>query len=673
MSKLLAENALRNSILDAPYDPYLGIGSSIERQLFEVKEFESDINLPLAMMNVPWVQKLAEIGSIHDFVIREGRNYQPLAFKANPDQVLKEIFFNERLDQDFEYWASTCAKIKPKKGGAVIPFILNYPQRLLWAEIYDMISKGMPINVILDKSRQFGGSTLFDTVMGHVQIRIKTNWNSLIAAHVNQAAINVRSMMGTLIKEYPKEVDKLSLRPFEGTTNIKFIPERSNKITIGSMEKPDSIRSDDVKMAHLTEIGLWKKTQGKEPEDLCQSILGSLPMNEPYTMYALESTAKGVGNYFHRTWQQAVAGKNGLRPVFIPWYKDQKNRVPFTSKKAMDEFVESFTDYDLFLWNTGATLEGINFYRMQLGLFNNDAWRMRSEFPTTADESFQSTGNRYFPQEYVLALRKDNKEPIFKGEVVGDSTLGEKALNNIRFEKNERGNLWIWEMPDTANQYDHRYITSMDLGGTTDKADYSIIRVIDRLPMLEGGDPKAVLTWKGHVDHDLLATKGIQIAKAYDNALFAPEDNSMEKQEDGEHFQTILDSIKNYYRNIYIRNDVEKVGSDFVPKYGWHTNKKSKGLAIDALKSCARERMNKDKGIQDGYCYIESDERNCSEMDVFEIKQNGSVGAVDGSHDDYVMTTAIGLHIAINVMPLPRLRKQEVTRREPKHRSHSSF
>lgn len=673
MSILLTENIQRNAILDAHYDPYLGVGSSIERQLFEVEEFNAKLYLPMSMVNIPWVQKLGELGSVRDFIVQEGRNYEPLAFKANPEEVLTSIFFNQRLDDDFEYWAATCAKIKPKKGGDFIPFILNYPQRLLWMEIHDMISKGMPINLILDKSRQFGGSTLIDNVMSHIQIRIKTNWNSLIAAHINQAAINVRSMLGNLIKQYPSAVDKLSLRPFEGTTNIKIIPERSNKITIGSMEKPDSIRSDDVKMAHLTEVGLWKKTQGKEPEDLCQSILGSLPMNEPYTMYALESTAKGVGNYFHRTWQQAVKGKNGLRPVFIPWLKDQKNRVSFSSTEEMERFIESFTNYDWFLWNSGATLEGINFYRMQLGLFNNDTWRMQSEFPTTAEESFQSTGNRYFPQDYVLALRKDCVDPIFKGEIVGDALIGKKSLENVRFEKNERGNLWVWEYPDKDNLYDHRYVVSMDIGGTTEVADLSIIRVIDRLPMLSGGDPKAIITWRGHCDQDILAFKGIQLSVMCDNALFVPEDNSLEKEEDGEHFQTILDSIKDYYRNIYIRNDVEKVGSDFVPKYGWHTNKKSKGLAIDALKTAARERMNKNKDKQDGYCYYEYDERVCSEMDCFEIKQTGKVGASDGSHDDMVMATAIGLYVAISIMPLPRLRKQTIERKEPRVRSHSSF
>ena len=536
-----------------------------------------------------------------------------------------------------------------------------------------MMSNALPILFVLLKSRQFGGSTLIDILQGYIQIRIKTNWNSLIVAHINQAAINIRSMMSNLVLHYPSNVNNLSLKAFEGTHNIKIIPERSNKITIGSMETPDSVRSDDIKMAHISEAGLMKKTQGKEPEDLIQSILGSIPMDEPYTMFGIESTAKGVGNYFHRTWQQAVKGENGMKAVFIPWFKDQKNRIPFAPDESMEEFFATFNDYERFLWNAGATLEGIKFYRKQLGLFNGDKWRMQSEFPTTAEEAFQSTGNRYFPAQYVLALRQDNCEPDFKGEIVGDSTIGKQSLENIHLEENERGNLWIWEMPDQKNQYDNRYVVSMDIGGTTDRADYSIIRAFDRLPMLYGGDPVAVLTWKGHIDQDLLAWKGIQIAKFCDNALFVPEDNSMDKEEDGEHFFTILNQIKDHYSNIYVRNDEEKVGDEFVPKWGWHTNKKSKGLAVDTLKTCARERMNKDLGKQDGYCYTEYDERACSEMDCFEIKQSGKLGATDGEHDDELMTTAIGLHVAINQMPLPKPKRKETKRTNVKRANESTF
>lgn len=673
MSVIIQENIRRNAILDAEYDPFLGIGSTIKRQNFILNDYDLDIWIPEKMFDKKWVYQLAECENITDFINKHRYEHEELALSYNPIETVQEMFMNERLDQDFEFWAAGCAKIKPKKGGDFIPFYLNYPQRLLYKEIYDLQYNLKPILIILLKSRQFGGSTLIDTVMSHIQIRLKTNWNSLIAAHLNQAAINVRSMMGNLIKYYPKEIDDVSLKPFEGTTNIKIIPERSNKVTIGSMEKPDSIRSDDVKMAHLTEVGVWKKTQGKEPEDLCQSILGTIPIDEPFTMYAQESTAKGVGNYFHRTWQQAVKGENGLKAVFIPWFKDGKNRISFDEKENIEEFYKSLSDYELFLWQSGATLEGIKFYRKQLGLFNGDKWRMQSEFPTTPEEAFQSTGNRYFPANYVLAVRKDNKQPIFKGEILGDSTVGKTALENIRFEANERGNLWIWEMPDEKNMYDFRYVCSMDIGGTTEGADNSVIRVVDKLPMLTGGDPKLILTWKGHIDQDLLAWKGVQIAKKYDNALFVPEDNSLEKEEDGEHFQTILDSIKYDYKWIYIRNNVENVGSEFVPKYGWFTSKKTKGLAIDTLRTCARERMNKDLGKQDGYCCIEYDERTCSEMDCFEVKQDGKVGAVDGEHDDFVMSTAIGLHVALKETPLPRLRKTDPVRPVKKVRSESSF
>jgi len=677
MSLILEENRRRNLILDAPYNPLTGFGSTLDRQTFELSDLSEKLYLPVSMMNVPLIQKIGEYGSLTEFANREKKNNPLLLNSSDPVGVMRRVFLDERLDHDFEYWCALCAKIKPKKGGDFIPFILNYPQRLLWHEQYEMMIDLLPIFFMLLKSRQFGGSTEIDVLSAYIQTRLKTNWNSLIAAHINQGATNIRSMTTNLFKYYPQEIDSVTLKPFEGTHNIKIIPERSNKITIGSMETPDSIRTDDLKIAHVSEFGLMKKTEGKSPEDLIQSIVGTLPMDEPYTMFAIESTAKGVGNAFHRMWQQAVKGENGMKAIFIPWLKDGKNRIQFKEKENKEEFFKSLNDYEKYLWEKGATLEGIKFYRKQLGVFSGDMWRMQSEFPTTATEAFQSTGNRFFPPQYVLALRQDNKEPIFKGELIGDGMKGKKALENLHFVENHRGNLWVWEYPDEHNQYDFRYVVSMDIGGTTNQADFSIIRAFDRLPMLTGGDPKAILTWKGHIDQDLLAWRGIQIAKICDNALFVPEDNSFDrdKEEDGEHFQTILYQIKDDYRNIYIRNDEEKVGSDWVPKYGYNTNSKTKGLMLDILRGAARERMNQDEDKQDGFCYIEPDERMCDEMDCYEIKADGKLGATDGEHDDFVMGTGIGVHICLDVnkLPLPRLRRVETVRPVARKRSESSI
>ncbi len=658
---ILEENNRRNAILDAPYNPYTGFGSHIERQQVVFNDMPEPFYLPIEMLNVEWVNNLVEYHSFSDIA---------KLYKCETDDIFK-IFVNKRFEHDFEFWAAYTAKIKPKTGGDYIPFVLNYPQRLMHSVIYKQIINLEPIRAILLKSRQFGGSTYIDIFMGYIQIIHKTNWNGLIAAHIQQAATNIRFMLSTLAKHYPKNLDSnFTLKGFEGTSNIKIIPERNCKITIGSIESPDSIRADDVAVSHLTEVSSWKKTEGKAPEDLCQSILGTIP-SVPWSMYALESTAKGIGNFFHRSWQQAISGENTLTPIFIPWHKDGKNRTQFSDKEQMISFYNTLSDYERFLWEQGATLEGINFYRYKFREMNGDEWRMKAEFPTTPDEAFSSSGQRVFAPSYTEALKIDCSEPDFKGDVFADARSGKEALKNVRFDKVKGGNLWIWTMPDSYMDIDNRYCAFADIGGRTKDADYSVLVVVDRYWMMEGGDPEIVAIWKGHLDQDLFAWKCVQICSMYHNALFAVEANSLDKSEtEGGHFLTILDSIALYYKNIYARNDIEKIGDSYVPKYGFYTNHQTKGMIIDSLNAASRERYLSTIGQQEGYAIIQRDERTVYEMAMYEVKSNGTLGNPDGQHDDLVMATAGAVWLATSFMPLPKERLVSV--KKPKQRKSES-
>ena len=663
--RLISENRKRNGILDAVYSPYTGYGSLIPRQKVVFNDIENDLYLPVEMLNVEWINFLvSHYHSIHDAAKANGSNFETLFSAIN----------NERFKHDFEFWAATTAKIKPKTGGDYIPFVLNYPQRLMHNVFYSQIVNEEPIRNILLKSRQFGGTTYIDIFKGYIQIIHKTNWNDLTAAHINQAAINVRFMLSTLAKHYPKDLPSyFTLRGFEGTKNIKIIPERNCKITIGSIEAPDSIRADDVAMAHLTEVASWKKTEGKEPEDLCQSILGTIP-TVPFSMYVLESTAKGVGNFFHRTWQQAVSGENALTPIFIPWLKDPKNRINFGQHESKLDFYKSFSQYETFLWEQGATLEGIKFYRYKLKEMNGDVWRMQSEFPTTPEEAFNSSGNRVFAPAYVAALSDDCTEPEFKGDVFADARTGPDALENIRFEEVKGGNLWIWAMPDDDTSYENRYCAFADIGGRSKNADYSVLRIFDKYWQTEGGDPEIVATFRGHLDQDLFAWKCAQICKMYHNALLAIEVNSLDKSEtEGDHFLTVLDAIAPYYPNLYMRNDIEKVGDTFIPRYGFHTNHKTKGMIIDSLNAAARERYMSRKGQQEGFAYIERDRRAVDEMTMYEVKPNGSLGAIDGQHDDLVMSTAGGVWLCNSYLPVPTKKADGSIKRKKTMKSEAHF
>ena len=165
---------------------------------------------------------------------------------------------------------------------------------------------GVPIEIILLKARQWGGSTLIQFYMLWIQLVHRNNWNSVICGDVEGQSRNVRGMVTKALASYPDWLlnDQIKFTPFEGSSKNRVIENTNCVISIGSAQKPDTLRSSDISMAHLTEVGLWKATKEKKPEDLIQSIIGSLYETE-YSFLALESTAKGVGNYFHREYIKA--------------------------------------------------------------------------------------------------------------------------------------------------------------------------------------------------------------------------------------------------------------------------------------------------------------------------------------------------------------------------------
>ena len=86
---------------------------------------------------------------------------------------------------------------------------------------------------------------------------------------------------------------------------------------------------------------------------------------------------------------------------------------------------------------------------------------------------------------------------------------------------------------------------SVDIGGRSDGADWSVISVIDRYFLMEGGVEECIGTWRGHLDQDLVIWKAVQIAKFFNSALLVPESNSLDmKGDEGDHSLTILDVWK---------------------------------------------------------------------------------------------------------------------------------
>lgn len=699
---MLIENKRRNAVMTAYFNPVTGEGSILERTKVEIKDFPIPVQyLPNDMLQVPLVKGIVKYGSMREYAKRE------LDIKDFDDATrLKFIdeFVRIRYRYDFCFWCAVLVFIKKKGGGDDIRFVLNRSQRRLVELFERKRMAGKPIRLILLKARQWGGSTCTQMYFAWLQLVHKVGLNSLIVAHVKDTSTEIKDMFDRMMNHYPLEmlyemgasynVNEPKMVGVGNSVNIHRIPQRNCKIKIGTAEKPESARGGDYNLVHCSEVAMWKKTDGKTPQQIVRSACSGILLR-PYTMIVYESTANGTGNFFHTEYLAAKEGKSQFTALFISWFDIEQYSMDFgkeniilpgiptniidfckwlyknRNNRNVNSNREESGQYLYWLWEKGATLEAINWYIHERA-GKSDHGEMASEYPSDDEEAFVHSGARVFDKAKVNKLRKACKPPKFIGDVYAKGDEGEEALDDLHFREDSQGLLWIWEKPEIFEdeQVTDRYLTIVDVGGRTSKADWSVIVVLDRYWMMEGDKPTVVAQWYGHIDIDLLAWKAAQIAAYYDNSMLVIESNTIETHdkerhiEGGDQSQFILNQLKEVYPNLYARKQSEEeINEGWPVKYGFHTNVATKPMIISTLVKVIREQL-----------YVERDERCLDEYITYEKKQNGAYGAIAGKHDDLLMTRAIGLHICFFEMDLPqRIKRTSLRLRRRKAVSAASF
>ena len=611
--EIVVENARRNALINLEYCPVRGIGCTGER-----------------------VECYSPVSKGKEFIPKTMYDSDKFHMVKENAQAWRRL----RICHDFEYWAATCCTIKDKRTGCDVFMRLNRPQRRVLAIMEQQRMAGEPVRLIMLKARQWGGSTLVQVYMAWIQLVHKRSWNSLICAHVKDTAATIRGMYSKILSDYPADVwdedgvCRPEFRVYERSTNIRYIPGRDCRVTLGSAEKQDSVRGGDFAMAHLSEVAFWGDTTRHSPEGFVRAICGSI-MREPFTLIVMESTANGTGNFFHAEWLRACsAGGSDKIPVFVPWYEIELYSKPVGDVEALWSSLDS---YERGLWHKyGCTLEQIAWYREKRREYPTRQL-MAAEYPTDDVEAFANTGSSVFPAECVAELAKGCMLPLCLSEVLCNSDdmwlLGQ--LQEIADDG--RGTLSVWKLPDSGSEnYRNRYVVAVDVGGRSDKSDYSVILVLDSSPC--GGVPEVVAQWRGHCDHDILTKRAALMGRWYGEALLVVESNTLESSgSDGETGLSLLAELAENYPNMYHRECYDREYSADLPgiRVGFHTNRATKSLIITNLIAMVREGA-----------YVERDAGMINELSVFEYKVNGSTGAKDGCHDDRLMTRAIALHVA---------------------------
>lgn len=682
VSVVIEENERRKANKCVEHNPITGLNCVGDRFALSVSYGGYDtFFMPEEMADASYMRGLVRCGSIEGFLGEE------LGRVPSADEV--SVFWlrvcEERYLHDFEFFAVVNITIRDKVSGRHIKFRLNPAQRMLLEELERQRKEGRQINVQVLKAKQMGFSTLIQMYMKWIQVIHRRNWNSVVCAHDKTASTNIRSMYDLSVGLMaPIGGVRITMTPFAGTQNIKQLAERGCRITVGTAKEPETVRSQDIKMVHFSETAFYPSTAGNNPEILESAIVSSLT-DGAYTLLIRESTANGVGDFFHKQWLRAKREETAFVPVFAPWFMIDLYEESFEGGRyrlhngrwaegSVLDFVGTLNRYERNLFDNYelCTLENLNWRRAKASAMVNES-QMRQEYPSNDIEAFQDSGQPVFRSEDLEGLRVDCCAPLSVGRLVAtadpmvamSSSVGDrrKVLDNIRFvEDYERtdvirsaggvgagsfrqglNHLHVWEYPDTSVRVSDRYVVVFDpQRGVSDSADYGVIKVLDRYWLMYGEKPTVVAMWYGRVDMHVSIWVATQVAKWYCDALLVVESNTYDTRGGDDGTEYVFDLIVDVYSNLYSRVPADKVKENVPIRYGFHTNKSTKPAIISNYIGLIAEGG-----------YVERDAGTLDEGLTFESKEGGKTGAKDGCHDDRIMATMIGLYVS-SELPTPK-------------------
>lgn len=551
--------------------------------------------------------------------------------KNNQDtnnSMSKEELFYWKLQNDRKWYIENFLKIRDKKSN-LIPFKLNTAQKIVYDVIRDCEKNNKLKRFIVLKARQMGLSTLFEGLIFQDTSTNKFK-NSLIIAHEDKATQNLFSMSKLFYDELPDVIRPMvkysngKELTFENPSNDVSEKQRNaglrSKITVATAGTTEAGRSATIHNIHSSELAFFP-----DAKTTMLGLLQSVP-DEMNTLVVLESTANGVGDYFHNMWQKATRGENEFVPIFLPWFIDPGYTRPFRNDAEKQQFVEEVQaisrdvsgreirtyEYEL-MHNHNLTLEQLNWRRYTIAnKCQGDEVLFMQEYPSVPEDAFISTGR---PKFNIKSLRK------YQGIVKAPSKgyLVEDTFGGVSFIEDENGYLSIWKRPEAGTFY----CIGADVAEGLLHGDYSCGVV---------GNPETfdiVAMWHGHIDPDLFGVELVKLARYYNDAYLGVENNN--------HGLTTLTTIKKLeYWNIFFSKNYDRISDSITQKIGWTTSLKTKPLMIDKLSEFIREY----------FIGIYSD-LIISEMFTYVIEDNGSTNAQSGCNDDTVMATAILLQLML--------------------------
>jgi hypothetical protein len=299
-----------------------------------------------------------------------------------------------RMRTDLAAYAAECLMIRTKSG-EVLPLVLNRAQRHIHAQLEAQRAATGKVRALILKGRQQGCSTYVGGRFFH-RVTHDRGMRVFILTHEDAATRNLFEMVERFHDHCPPD-EKQST----GAANARelFFDALDSGYTIGTAGTKGVGRSSTIQLFHGSEVAFWPHA-----ETHAAGILQAVP-DIAGTEVILESTANGLGNYFHQTWRDAETGDNDFVAIFVPWFwQDEYRRTP---PRGFAPSAEEREYRDLYGLDDAQIC-----WRRQKVAELKDAGLFKQEYPANAAEAFQESGHDSFiPPSLVARARKAKCEP----------------------------------------------------------------------------------------------------------------------------------------------------------------------------------------------------------------------------------------------------------------------
>ena len=304
-----------------------------------------------------------------------------------------------RLKNDFEYYARNCLQIRTKDSG-LQPFHLNEAQQYIHKRLEAQKEETGKVRAIVLKGRQQGASTYVEG-----RFMRNTTFNKGVRAFILTHDGESTNALFEMAERYYDHLPKF-VKPAISAANAKELSfgKLDSGYKIGTAGNKAVGRGQTIQYFHGSEVAFWMNAS-----EHTKGIMQAVP-DADGTEVVYESTANGIGNFFHQQWKLAEKGQSEFIAIFVPWFWQSEYRKEVPDDVAFtDDEMELATAYDL-------TREQLFWRRMKIAELTTDGVNgekaFKQEYPMNAAEAFQVSGSDgLIKSDECLRARKNEVNP----------------------------------------------------------------------------------------------------------------------------------------------------------------------------------------------------------------------------------------------------------------------